>query len=233
MTTKWPKELPPIDPEHQATIDDAIRRWHENLPGSYQMIERFNHRYPLRSIGGLEGHLRTIEIGAGLGEQLAYEDLTGQDFTCVEMRPEMAAGIRERFPAVTTIVGDCQQQLPLDAGSFDRAIAVHVLEHLPNLPKALDELRRLLRVGGRLSVVIPCDPGFVYGIGRRFTAQREFERRYKLPYEIFVRREHINSPGEIIELIRERFTIEHRRFFPLRVPVVDLNVCIGITAVVA
>jgi SAM-dependent methyltransferase len=230
VTTKWPKELPPIDPEHQATIDDAIRRWHENLPGSYQVIERFNHRYPLRSMAGLEGHVRTIEIGAGLGEQLAYEDLTRQEYTCVEMRPEMAAAIETRFPSVTTIVGDCQERLPFDAASFDRAVAVHVLEHLPNLPKALDELRRLLCAGGRLSVVIPCDPGFVYGIGRRFTAQREFERRYNLPYEIFVRREHINSPREITELLRERFSIEHRRFFPLRVPVVDLNVCIGITA---
>ena len=206
MTT-WPKVLPPVDPDEQAVIDDAIKRWHENLPGSY----------------------RTIEIGAGLGEQLAYEDLSRQDYTCVEMRAEMASTIEDRYPSVTTLVGDCQQRLPLDDASFDRAIAVHVLEHLPDLPRALDEVHRLLRPGGRLSIVIPCDPGLVYGIGRRFTAQREFEKRYKLPYEIFIKREHINAPAEILELVRERFDVEHRRFFPLRVPIVDLNVCMGVT----
>jgi len=230
VTTKWPKTLPPVDPEQQAVIDDAIKRWHENLPGSYRTIERFNHKYPLRSAPPAPERFRTIEIGAGLGEQLAYEDLTRQDYTCVEMRAEMASTIEERYPSVTTIVGDCQQRLPLDDASFDRAIAVHVLEHLPDLPRALDEVRRLLRSGGRFSIVIPCDPGFVYGIGRRFTAQREFEKRYGLPYEIFVKREHINGPDEIVDLVRERFEIEHRRFFPLRVPIVDLNVCIGITA---
>lgn len=229
--TKWPKVVPPLDAEQQATIDDAIRRWHENLPGSYRTIEHFNHRYPLRTAPGDQGRIRTIEIGAGLGEQLAYEDLARQEYTCVELRPDMAAGLRERFPSVTTIVGDCQERLPFADGFFDRAIAVHVLEHLPDLPSALDELRRLLRAGGKLSVVIPCDPGLVYGIGRRFTAQREFERRYNVPYEIFVSREHLNSPAEIIELLRDRFRIVHRRFFPLRLPVVDLNICIGITAV--
>lgn len=228
--TQWPKVLPEIEPEQQAVIDDAIKRWHENLPGAYRVIERFNHRYPLRSMPRAPKRYRTIEIGAGLGEQLAYEDLSRQDYTCVEMRGEMARTIEERYPSVTTIVGDCQQRLPLDDGSFDRAIAVHVLEHLPDLPSALDELHRLLRPGGAFSVVIPCDPGFVYGIGRRFTAQRDFERRYKMSYDVFIRREHINSPQEILSLLRERFTITHRRFFPLRIPFVDLNVCLGITA---
>jgi len=229
--TQWPKVLPPLAPEDQAIIDEAIQWWHEDVPSSYQLVERFNHRYALRSYPPGAGRFRTIEIGAGLGEQLQYEDLSRQDYTCVELRTEMAAALRVRFPNVQTIVGDCQQRLPFDDGHFDRAVAVHVLEHLPDLPRALDELRRLLRPGGRLGVVIPCDPGFVYGLGRRVTAQRQFEKRYGKPYSLFVRREHINSPAEIRELLRERFRIEHQQFFPLRVPIVNLNVCLGITAV--
>jgi SAM-dependent methyltransferase len=133
---------------------------------------------------------------------------------------------------VTTIQADCQTQMPFPDDHFDRGIAVHVLEHLPNLPGALDELRRVIRPGGKLSIVIPCDPGFVYGVGRRFTAQRKFEREYGLPYDLFIRREHINSPKEIVGLVRERFRIEHRSYFPLRVPSVNLNVFLGLTAVV-
>jgi SAM-dependent methyltransferase len=229
--TQWPKLLPPLDPEEQAVIDDAIQWWHEEVPSSYQLVERFNHRYALRSCPRGTDRFRTIEIGAGLGEQLQFEDLSRQDYTCVELRTEMAATLRDRFPQVQTIVGDCQERLPFADGHFDRAVAVHVLEHLPDLPRALDELHRLLRPGGRVGIVIPCDPGLVYGLGRRMTVQRQFERRYGVPYEIFVRREHINSPAEIMGLVRERFGIVHRRFFPLRVPSVNLNVCLGITAV--
>ena len=228
--TQWPKVIPPADAELQAIIDDMILRWHDEIPRSWQVIEKFNHRYPLRSYPPGPDRFRTIEIGAGLGEQVAYEDLSRQDYTCVEMRDEMAAEIEKRYPAVSTIVGDCQARLPFDDGHFDRAVGVHVLEHLPNLPAALDEVRRLLRPGGVFSVVIPCDPGFVYGIGRKFTAQRTFERRYGRPYELFLRREHINSPAEVMGLMRERFEIEHRRYFPFRVPSVNLNVCLGITA---
>ena len=229
--TQWPKVLPPLAAEDQAVIDDAIQWWHEEVPSSYQLVERFNHRYALRSCPSGADRFRTIEIGAGLGEQLQFEDLSRQDYTCVELRTEMAATLRERFPNVQTIVGDCQQRLPFDDGHFDRAVAVHVLEHLPDLPGALDELRRLVRPGGTLGIVIPCDPGWVYGLGRRLTVQRQFERRYGMPYEVFVRREHINAPAEIKGLLKERFRITHRRFFPLRVPIVNLNVCLGITAV--
>jgi ubiquinone/menaquinone biosynthesis C-methylase UbiE len=42
---------------------------------------------------------------------------------------------------------------------FDRLIAIHVLEHLPNLPRAIDECHRVLKLGGKFAVVIPCDPG--------------------------------------------------------------------------
>ena len=230
--TQWPKVLPPLEPEQQAIIDDAIHRWHADPPGTYRLIDRFNHKYPLRSYPPGDQRFRTIEIGSGVGEQLEYEDLSRQEFTCVEMRADMAAHIRERFPSVTTIEADCQARMPFDDDHFDRGVAVHVLEHLPDLPSALDELRRIIRPGGKLSIVIPCDPGFVYGLGRRFTAQRKFEREYGQPYELFIRREHINSPKEILELVRERFRVEHRSFFPLRVPLVDLNVFLGVTAVV-
>ena len=230
--TQWPKVLPPLEPEQQAIIDDSIQRWHANPPGTYRVIDKFNHRYPLRSYPPGNARFRTIEIGSGMGEQLAYEDLSRQDFTCVEMRTEMIEGIKKRFPSVTTVQTDCQERMPFPDDHFDRGIAVHVLEHLPNLPGALDELQRVLRPGGRLSIVIPCDPGFLYGLGRRFTAQRKFEREYGLPYELFIRREHINSPKEIVGLVRERFGIVHRSFYPFRVPSVNLNVFLGLTAVV-
>ena len=67
-------------------------------------------------------------------------------------------------------------------------------------------------------------------IARRISAQRIFTQRYKQSYDWFIKREHINSPTEILSQLDKHFTIRERSFFPFRVPVVDLNLCIGLEA---
>jgi SAM-dependent methyltransferase len=139
----------------------------------------------------------------------------------------MAQRIRERFPQVTTITGDCEKGLDFPDGFFDRAIAIHVLEHLPNLPSAVSEIHRLLRPGGQFSVVIPCDGGLVYSFARRISSQYLFEKRYKTSFDWFIRTEHVNMPGEIIAVLREWFTIASSTYFPFRLPSIQVNLVIG------
>jgi SAM-dependent methyltransferase len=233
VDTRWPKVPAPLTARQREIYEDFVRYWHEVLPRRYSRIEQFNHRYPRRAWPSVSGRLDTLEIGAGLGEHLEYEDLERQHYTCIELRPEMSARIEQRFPNVRVVTADCQERLPFDDDSFDRIIAVHVLEHLPNLPAALDELRRLLRPEGRLGIVIPCDPGVAYEIARRVSAQRIFERRYGEPYRPFIRREHLNSPAEVVGLLQDRFTMLERRYYPLRLPATSVNLCLGIVAVPA
>jgi SAM-dependent methyltransferase len=132
------------------------------------------------------------------------------------------------FPQAHVRRADCQESLPYASDHFDRVLAIHVLEHLPRLPSALAEIHRVLRADGELVVVIPCDPGVLYRVARWLSAERLFRKRYGQPYRWFIDREHINTPHEILEELGRLFTIEHRRFFPLRVPVIDLNLCLGL-----
>ncbi len=230
-TSVWPKAIPELTPEQKVISDDFMRYWHEVLPKRYGVLERFNHSYPVRHAPG--NFLRTLEIGAGLGEHLAYERLSPEqeiNYTALELRENMAERIRERFPRVKTSVGDCQDRLPFPDGCFDRVLAVHVLEHLPNLPGAVREVHRLCDPErGLLSVVIPCEGGLAYGLARKISAQRLFEKRYKQSYEWFIRREHINRPQEIMTELGEYFETVHRSWFPLGMPSVNLNLCIGLT----
>ena len=56
------------------------------------------------------------------------------------------------------MVSDCQQRMDFPDGFFDRYLAIHVLEHLPNLPGAVREAWRLLnKERGRMLVVIPTE----------------------------------------------------------------------------
>ena len=231
---KWPKVLPPLTSEQKLVYDDFVKRWHEILPQRYGVVERFNHSFPVRY--SRPGFRATLEIGAGLGEHLVHERLTPAQeaaYYALELRPAMAERIRERHPRVQAIVGDCQQRLDFPDGHFDRYIAVHVLEHLPDLPACVREAWRLLdRERGQFLAVIPCEGGLAYSLARRISAQRIFERTYGMPYAPFIAREHINRPAEIIAELERCFTVERRRFFPLPfLPAAAPNLCIGLALV--
>jgi SAM-dependent methyltransferase len=233
-SAKWPKTLPPLTPEQKRINDDFVKQWHEVLPKRYGMIERFNHNFPVRH--SPPGFKTTLEIGAGLGEHIHYEKLSPvqeENYYANEFRENMAAEIRRTFPRVQTVVGDCQQRFVFADGFFDRVIAVHVLEHLPNLPATIRESYRLLdKSHGRLLIVIPCEGSPAYALARKISAERVYKKRYGGSYKWFYTREHINLPHEILAELAPYFTIEARSFFPLPfLPFVFNNLVIGLSLV--
>ena len=122
-----------------------------------------------------------------------------------------------RSPKV--LMADCQQRLDIPDRFFHRILAIHVLEHLPDLPAALAEVWRPLDPGGEFCVVIPCEGRIAYSLAHRVSAQRIFERRYHTSYDWFIRTEHINRPHEIMEELEGFFTVRHRAYFLFGFPV--------------
>lgn len=229
--TVWPKTFPPLTPEQQRISDDFMKYWHEVLPKNFGIIDRFNHNYPVRKSPA--GFRRTLEIGAGIGEHLEYEQLTAEqerEYHALELRENMSEEIRKRFPRIKTITGDCQGRLPFPDGWFDRVLAIHVLEHLPNLPAAAAEMYRLCdKHRGAFLAVIPCEGSLAYSLARRISAQRIFEKRYKQPYKWFIEREHINRPHEIFAELNPYFEVVQRSFFPIPIPLLTCNLVVGLT----
>lgn len=230
---KWPKTLSTLTPEQQIISHDFMQYWHEELASKsrYNLIEKFNHGYAVRHAP--KTFLRTLEIGAGLGEHLNYETLTSEqkkNYIALELKENMANKIKENHPEITTHTGDCQQHLAFPNDYFDRILAIHVLEHLPNLPATVKEMHRLCnKKTGIFSIVIPCEGGYAYQIARKLSAQRLFEKRYQQPYQWFIEREHLNKPNEIMEELQPYFNIKHRQFFPFALPIIHINLCIGLT----
>ena len=64
------------------------------------------------------------------------------------------AGELPHGPAGGMVNGDALT-LPFPDESFDRVIAAEVLEHIPDDERALGELVRVLRPGGRMAVTVP------------------------------------------------------------------------------
>ncbi len=223
---QYPKSLPELTDEQKRIREDFYKVWLEALPQRYGIIEEFNHQYPLQTF---KPGVKTLDVGAGRGAHAAYEKLDQQEYIGLELRSELADLMRAIHPNIKTFVGDIQDKIDFPNGYFDRVLTIHVLEHLPDLPHALDEIKRLLSPTGKFSVVLPCDPGLAYNLARNISARRIFEQRYKMDYDWFVACEHINHWSEIFAELHKRFKIVHQNYFPLRVRIPTINLVIGLT----
>jgi SAM-dependent methyltransferase len=91
---------------------------------------------------------RVLEVGCGWGELAAWiARETGASVTAVDLSPRMVELALET--GVAAQVADVQS-LPFEDGSFDAAVAAWMLYHVPDRERAVGELARVLRPGGRL-----------------------------------------------------------------------------------
>lgn len=100
-------------------------------------------------LAGVAAHFtgRVLDVG-GLRRRGDFRPPAGARWVVadVDLRPAAAAGPR---------VGADIQALPFRAGAFDAVKATEVLEHVPDVARALAECRRVLRPGGALVITVP------------------------------------------------------------------------------
>jgi ubiquinone/menaquinone biosynthesis C-methylase UbiE len=90
--------------------------------------------------------MTVADIGAGTGVfATAFSDWFGLRVVAVEPSPAMRAQI-PRHPGVRVLDGNAEA-LPLPDGSADAAWLSTVIHHVPDLPGAAREIRRVLRPG--------------------------------------------------------------------------------------
>jgi SAM-dependent methyltransferase len=221
----WPKQPPVLTAEQERAREAFVAGWHQQLPTRYRGIERFNHgsvsRLPVKNGS------TTLEIGAGMGAHSKFEDLTRQQYYCLEYRRAFCDELLKVFPADRVRHGDIEQRQPWPDGFFDRIVAIHVLEHLRNLPLAVAEIRRLLKADGCFDAVLPCEGGVVYTVARKMSAERLFRKRFGMDYTPIIRNEHVSTFKEIVEELERVFHVRARSFFPLLLPVSALNLCVA------
>jgi ubiquinone/menaquinone biosynthesis C-methylase UbiE len=104
-----------------------------------------------RLLAGLSG--RVIEVGAGNGLNFAHYPGTVCEVVAVE--PErvlrrLAVDAAQRARVPVDVVPGAAEALPVESEAFDAAVVSLVLCSVRDVPRALAELRRVLRPGGQV-----------------------------------------------------------------------------------
>jgi SAM-dependent methyltransferase len=111
--------------------------------GMYQRFEdTLRERIPAGSV--------VLDAGCGSGRIFRYELQAG----CRVVGVDIGLELRDNPNVDERVRGDVHR-LPFAGASFDAVLASHVMEHLPQPERALAEVARVLRPGGRFLLLTP------------------------------------------------------------------------------
>ena len=128
-----------------------------------RMEREFFGRIRQEMLAGATG--RVVEIGAGTGANLEHYPRAIDELVCTEPYEPMARRLRSKAEGSglpVRVVTAPAESLPLEDDSFDTAVAALVLCTVEDPERALAEIARVLRPGGRLVFmehVRATDPG--------------------------------------------------------------------------
>jgi phosphatidylethanolamine/phosphatidyl-N-methylethanolamine N-methyltransferase len=131
----------------------------------HKLIEK-----PFKSNVGLE----ILEVGANKGEHLKFVNPGFRRYVMTDIRPienlttDIEGGVESQVANV--------ENLPFADKSFDRVISTCLFHHLENPIKGFEQIRRVTKVGGKISILIPNDPGIVYRALRSITTLRNAKK---------------------------------------------------------
>lgn len=119
------------------------------------IVQRHYEAALMERLGGRVDGLRVLEIGCGrgVGTKIIFERFGAAKITAFDLDPDMIALARSRLAQYSSdrlnlFVGDAAA-IEAEDGSFDAVFDFAIIHHIPEWRKAVSEVARVLRPGGR------------------------------------------------------------------------------------
>jgi ubiquinone/menaquinone biosynthesis C-methylase UbiE len=127
-----------------------------------------------------------LDIGCGNARDIAPMLQSGATIVGVDLSEGMIAQARRDleaagFRSVTLEVGDATSLRFPDA-TFDKVVCSEVIEHIPDTDRAIGEMQRVLKPGGRLVLSTPNRNSW-YGFERFVLWDKVLRRRWNHPFD--------------------------------------------------
>ena len=167
--------------------------------------------------------LEILEIGANVGEHVSFVAKNFSSYTLSDIR--QIKFLNQGNPKIKFLIADVSN-LPFEDSTFDRIISTCVFHHLSDPARGLEEIRRVVRIGGYISILLPNDPGIMYRALRGLTTLRTAKRKGLLDdIQLVHALEHKNHYLSIRTLIKWVFENDEikLRFKPFWIPSYNVN----------
>ncbi|HWO73614.1 MAG TPA: class I SAM-dependent methyltransferase, partial [Dehalococcoidia bacterium] len=128
---------------------EGYERWAATYDTTPDPVVSLDSRHSVRVLSVESGEL-ILDAGCGTGRNLSRMREEGARPVGIDFSPAMLRSAHRRVPDVPLAAADLQSPLPFRDATFDAVLCSLVGEHLARLEFALGELRRVLKVGGRL-----------------------------------------------------------------------------------
>jgi SAM-dependent methyltransferase len=173
-----------------------------------------------------------MEIGPGSFPHRRFFTHWPRHFVIADINAEMLEISRNLLHsanvdyAAVRLETDRLPALPFKASTFDIILSFFSLEHLHPLASYVDEMIRCLRPGGLLVGAIPAEGGLAWGVGRYLTTRRWLLKHTNINPDKIICWEHPNFADEILAMLEGKMALIKRQFFPLGLPLLDVNLVI-------
>jgi len=187
-------------------------------------VNNSGHRIAENGISIDAYYSRVLEIGAGTGYHLGFVRHRYDKYIMSDINEKMIRIAEAKYINRRDLeyrIEDASN-LSLPDNSIDRIISIYNLEHIPSPHLVLKEWRRVVRLGGLITIAITAEGGIAWRLGRYFTTRRTFAR-YGLNLDYIIAREHINTCYNLVALIRYYFESHKEVWFPFKIPITDIN----------
>jgi ubiquinone/menaquinone biosynthesis C-methylase UbiE len=108
-------------------------------------------------IAGIDPGAGVLDLCCGQGNVSEALLAGGFQVMGADFSPTMLAYARERVPTGEFVEADAQD-LPFADGDFDAVVCNFGIPHIPDQPRALAQVRRVLRSGGQFAMTSWCGP---------------------------------------------------------------------------
>lgn len=214
-----PKKTKPLpkayqDPDYikmSKKFDDS-QYYYINSNPIFNSIHNSSHRHISEWNKGSQQKKWVLDVGCGQGYHWNFIE-NKKYFVGVDIRLESLIKAKQEFPNGFFIQADILH-LPFKNESISSAISIYALEHIYWLKEAAVEVSRILKNSAVFYVGLPCEGGFAWNTGRKFTSERVLSKRYNLNYKKYIALEHCNKAKNIVSALQKNFEILERKFFP-------------------
>jgi SAM-dependent methyltransferase len=128
-------------------ISPQVATWFPNRYAEHVYFRALTASVPLQG-------KRVLDVGAGPGFDSCKFVRAGSSVTCVEFSPILAHEGLRKVPKARWFGGN-SNALPFREGQFDLVVANAALHHMKDIPKAIEEMLRVLRPDGYMITL--CD----------------------------------------------------------------------------